>query len=310
MRGVSAAVAFCVLLSWTGRSRADYFYTTLVPFGSNVGTAYGINDQGDVVGNYVTSGGASNGFLYSGGGYTSISYSLFTGTSVAGINNLGSMVGFYYLPFDSNPGGFRIDGGVINGLEIPDSRYTQALGVNNLGQIVGLFEGTRGGRHGFIVDGLTYKQIDVGADTTLSGINDKGDMVGSYLGMDGFYHGFVYHPDGTFDTITVAGATETHAMGINQLGQIVGYYVDANGVAHGFLNVGGNITTIDASNALGTYVYGINSQGSIVGEYLGAADSTFHPFLGTPTPEPASIVSAVIGLTLAAAGLAWGRRAG
>lgn len=301
MRGVSTmVVAIGVLSPFAGQARADYLYTTLAPFGSNIGTAYGINDQGDVVGNYVGPHGESNGFLLAGGTYSSISYGVFTGTSVAGINNLGSMVGFYYLPFDSNPGGFRVDGGSINQFEIPGSRYTQALGLNNLGQIVGLFEGTVGGRHGFTSNGLTFKQIDVGADTNLFGINDKGEMVGSYLGMDGLYHGFLYHPDGTFDTITVAGATETHARGINQLGQIVGYYVDAAGVAHGFLDVGGKITTIDAPGATGTYVYGINSRGSIVGEYLGAADSTFHPFAGEPAPEPASIVSATIGLACTA----------
>jgi len=309
MRGIWVlTVSIGVLLLSAGRAQADFLFTTLMPFGSNIGTAYGINDQGDVVGNYVTDHGESNGFLLAGGTYTSISYGVFTGTSVAGINDVGSMVGFYYLPFDSYPGGFRVDNGSINQFEIPSSRYTQALGINDLGRIVGLFEGTVGGRHGFVSDGLTYKQIDVGADTSLSGINDKGEMVGTYLGMDGLYHGFLYHPDGTFDTITVAGASETHAMGINQLGQIVGYYVDDNGT-HGFIDIGGQFTTIDAPGALETYIYGINSQGSIVGEYLGAADSTFHPFLGTPTPEPASIISAVVGLAFMAARLAWGRRA-
>src|SRR5262245_28140651 len=121
MRHISAIIiTLSMALSQEDRAQADFLYTTLVPPNSYASSAYGINDRGDIVGNYDTPGpgGESNGFVLSNGVYTPIVYGVLTGTNVTGINNAGSMVGYYYLPFDSYPGGFTVIGGTITGLNI------------------------------------------------------------------------------------------------------------------------------------------------------------------------------------------------
>lgn len=313
-RRFAIVVAMGLSFSHAVRVEAGYLYTTLTPPGADNGYAYGINDEGDIVGNYV-SDGASNGFLLSNGNYSTISYSLLTGTSAAGVNNAGSVVGFYYDIFDSNPGGFKQVGGQILGLEIPGSKYTQAWGINSQGQIVGLYEGQTGGQHGFLVDGPNFTRIDspFGSASNAFGINDLGNIVGTYLGEDGNYHGFLLS-GATYSTIDVPGAVSTHARGINQLGDVVGYYEDGAGDTHGFLLSGGVFTTLDAPGAVagpdgGTYAYGINSRGEIVGGYYGAGGA--QPFLATAVPEPASVLllAAGAGLLLAARPQGCGRRA-
>jgi probable HAF family extracellular repeat protein len=58
--------------------------------------AQGINDQGQIVGFYVDSSGATHGFLYSGGAYTTLDDPLGTGGTFAqGINDQGQIVGSY-----------------------------------------------------------------------------------------------------------------------------------------------------------------------------------------------------------------------
>jgi probable HAF family extracellular repeat protein len=308
-RRFAIVVALGLAFSHADRVEAGYLYTTLTPPDADNGYAYGINDKGDVVGNYV-SGGASNGFLLSKGIYTPISYRLLTGTSAAGINNAGSVVGFYYNIFDSNPGGFKQIGGQITGLEIPDSKYTQAWGINSQGQIVGLYEGRTGGQHGFLIDGPNFIRIDFlfGSATNAFGINDLGQIVGTYLGEDDNYHGFLLS-GGNYTMIDVPDAVSTYAQGINQLGDVVGYYEDSAGLNHGFLYSSNTFTTLDAPDATGgTYAYGINSRGEIVGGYYGASGA--QPFLATAVPEPASLLllATGAGLLLAACPQLRGRR--
>ncbi|WP_165246356.1 HAF repeat-containing PEP-CTERM protein [Paludisphaera soli] len=278
-------------------ARGGFAYTTLRPTGSVNGFAYGINDRGDIVGNYATAGGESHGFLLSGGAYSTVSYGLLYGTSVAGVNDAGDMVGYYALAFDSNPGGFKTFGGSTLPLNIPDARNTQALGINAAGRIVGTFEAADGRRSGFLVDGPNFTVLDApGASTTARGINDAGDVVGSYLGQDG-YRGFVLS-GGLYTTLSFADDVDTYATGINRLGQIVGYYEDAAGGAHGFLYSNGAFTTLDAPDAVGrTYVYGINASGRMVGAYLGA--DGFQAFTAVAVPEPASLSLLAGGLGLA-----------
>jgi len=94
-----------------------YTYTTIdVPFASGSSHAFGINDFGQIVGEYGGAGG-SHGYLYSGGTYVTLDDPLATvGTTAYDINNLGQIVGSYF----NNTGthGFLLTGGTYTTLDV------------------------------------------------------------------------------------------------------------------------------------------------------------------------------------------------
>lgn len=112
-----------------------YKYTTLDdPFANGgIGThAVGINNAGQIVGEY-SDGSGIHGFLFSGGTYTTLNDPLApTFTEVFGINGAGQIVGDY-VP----GGGFLLSGGTYTTLNPPGSVSTIAEDINNKGQIVG-----------------------------------------------------------------------------------------------------------------------------------------------------------------------------
>src|SRR5262245_14279555 len=58
-------------------------------------TAYGINSSGQIVGSYRDVSGATHGYLYSGGTYTTLDVPAATVTEARAINDLGQIVGTY-----------------------------------------------------------------------------------------------------------------------------------------------------------------------------------------------------------------------
>src|SRR5262249_2775103 len=89
-------MTLCLALSLEARVQADYIYTTLTAPNAYATWAYGINDKGDIVGNYnLTAGGTWKGFVLSNGVYTTIDNGSLLSTTVTGINNAGSIIGFY-----------------------------------------------------------------------------------------------------------------------------------------------------------------------------------------------------------------------
>jgi probable HAF family extracellular repeat protein len=71
-----------------------YTYTTIDDPLVNSIQAFGINDEGQIVGQY-TSGTNTHCFLYSGGVFTPIDDPLATDTFAGGINDNGQIVGYY-----------------------------------------------------------------------------------------------------------------------------------------------------------------------------------------------------------------------
>jgi probable HAF family extracellular repeat protein len=108
--------------------------------GSSGTAAESINNTGQVVGFYYDSNGHANGFLFSGGSFTTLDDPLGKLTYVTGINNEGQIVGTYY---DANfvSHGFLYTGYAANNpsggtyTTIADNVFFS--GINDLGQIVG-----------------------------------------------------------------------------------------------------------------------------------------------------------------------------
>jgi len=238
-------------------------------------SAYGINNAGVLVGNFVTVDGKLDGFLLQKG--------LFTDVIVPGVasddrgalndvNDLGQAVGAFADGETGIVHSFvRSKGGGFTVLQdVPDVVLTEATAINNVGDIVGFFFDAGFIPHGFILRGGVYTPYDYPGSTRtlLTRINDRGQITGIRRDPDAHRRGFVLQ-DGVTTTIDVPGSRNTRTHGINNLGQIVGYYDDAALISHGFLLKDGVYTTIDFPGASDTALLDINDRGVISGTYDG-----------------------------------------
>src|SRR2546421_730183 len=119
----------------------------------------GINDSGQIVGQYRDSGGVHS-FLFSGGTFTAINDPSATGPTFAyGINDAGQIVG-YYTDSGNKFHGFLYNptNGSFTTLDDPlATGGTTALGINDKGDIVGSFNN---GSHGFLYRNGAYITLD------------------------------------------------------------------------------------------------------------------------------------------------------
>jgi uncharacterized membrane protein len=163
-------------------------YTTLRVPGSISTQALGINQAGQIVGNYD-----GHGFLFSGGNYTTLDVPGSKSTNAAGISVSGQIVG-NYTDTGSKSHGYLLSGGNFAMLDVPGSSSTAANGINGLGQIVGAYDN----KHGFMLNNGLYTTLDVPGSTATfaEGIDDFGDIVGYYQvnGVNGDVHAFIATP--------------------------------------------------------------------------------------------------------------------
>jgi hypothetical protein len=204
-----------------------------IPGVGSPSAAFGINDKGNIVGQY-TVGATTPGFYVSdsaGDNLTTINAPSGPDTvNAQGINSNGLIVGFY-LGTDGQVHGFMADiagasGGMLTGTPIADPTippvpgepgatfvFSQVLGINDSGIAVGYYGDSTTSQHGFLYDTHTGKYT------------------------------FVDDPAEAFNN----GVEVTQITGITNSGEITGFYTDANGVAHGFV---GNPVPEPASLAL------------------------------------------------------------
>jgi probable HAF family extracellular repeat protein len=216
------------LLSGAGYSS----YTTIGPR-ARITEAWGINDSGQIVGNYVV-GRTFYAYLYRGGSYIEIMGSgNGVPTSANGINNAGQIVGSY-AGFQH---GYLLSNGTYTTFDVPGAIGIYPFKINNSGQIVGVYGDANVISHGFLLSDGKVMSLDVpGAmGTAALGINDAGQIVGNYTAeARNRSHGFLLS-GGSYTTLDVPGSISTILVDINDAGQIVGSYLDAAGMGHGFL---------------------------------------------------------------------------
>lgn len=245
------------------------------PSGSISSNALGISDTGVVVGTFSNSMvddgsgnlvlGPSQGYIYSGGSYTTFNVTGALSTHLRGISSDGRYVAGYYAT-SSVPGvGFVYDlaGGVLTNLSLANSLFTIAQGVNNAGNVVGsdTLIGPPTARPGWIYDAAT----------------------------------------GTRSDVTIPGAPRTAVRTISDSNDIAGWYIDAAGDQHGFVGPLSGYQQIDFAGASQTYIEGANNAGWIVGGFSTGGTNP-RAFIGTPVPEPTSVALVVLALGLAARG--------
>jgi uncharacterized membrane protein len=128
--------------------------------------AFGINDSGDVVGDYVANGEVPKGGAKS-----------------------------------QNPprhGFLRSSNGHFSRFDVPGAYLTIGEGINNAGAIVGVYVLSDGKLHGFVLNnGVVFTTVDVpdskngkAQQTEINSINANGEIVGYYIDSHGVHHGF------------------------------------------------------------------------------------------------------------------------
>jgi len=253
-----------------------------------------------------------------------------TETSAYGINNAGTVVGYYADETGAYRGFSRTAAGVYTILHCPGAANTLASAINNVGTIVGTgTDADYNALDGFSFSGGTYTSLN-GNPTWPNGINDAGTIVGDAIyspGMEidacginnaGVIVGIYIDDSGihghsltgtTYTLLDYPGAIMTNAYGINNHGDIVGTYVayvDDSYLQHGFVLSGGAYSTLnlDSFGDSGAFARGINDGGMISGTYRDA-EGLSHGFLATPIPEPAPVPEPVtiLGVFAGCAGL-------
>ena len=310
------------------------FHALPVYPGDNQSTAYGVNDQGDVVG---ASGDPYNGqhaFLYSNGQITHLA-GVGSTSQAAAINDNGQIVGTGSSINNGAAGPFRFDGtsytnlsngtqgsvaainqtgdaggtlgnnavrfnanGTVTNLGALSSFLSSVKGINNAGVVVGFNSATG---HAFRADASGIHDLG-----TISGsgssqafaINNNGVIAGSSTTASNQTHAFTNINDVFTDLGVLSGNTTSAAVAINDLGQVIG----SSGTSSASVPVlfqNGQIYDLNAvTTGLGDFqlrnVYAISNTGDIVG--VGGSAGVVRAFLLTPNAAPVPEASTVIGL--------------
>jgi uncharacterized membrane protein len=222
-------------------------YSPVAPetiLGSDWSQAYKSNDPGDKVGIYLDSSGFSHGFLLQQEVLTTIDYPGASDTIPFGINNSGTVVGYWDL-VDAGGNtiayhGFIWKNGTFTQFDYPGAVDTSLNGIDDKGDLIGGWDAGIASitNHGFLCNNgkcSAYVPPFPGAVWIQpNDINDDADIVGMWQDAGGSYHGFLLTAQ-SFTSFDYPGATTTEAWGINNAGQIVGRHFDSDGVVHGFL---------------------------------------------------------------------------
>jgi probable HAF family extracellular repeat protein len=239
-------------------------------------SANGINDSGQIVGQFIDANGVAHGFACDGNSFCQLDYPGSAGTSLLGINNLGQIVGMFTTLAATY--GFLYDRGTFSPpLTYPNAgNLTVANGINDRGEIVGVFQDAAPGGHSFYYKAGNYYALDYpGArETAAEDINDNGQIVGDFPDGRGT-HGFVFLENaGIFSPpLDYPNTTVTGLHTINNGGQIVGTFNDARGNQQPFLCVAGQLNPIQIPGATTAAINAISDRGEVVGNFQSAGGS-------------------------------------
>jgi len=121
---------------WDPSSQSYSFFA--VPGAPQYSTyADGINNKGQIMGNYFDTNGVAHGFLKEGESYTTIDVPGATSTYAYSINNSGTLAGLWFNLSGWAEGFVRTSDGVFTVVDFPGSLETSLGGVNDRGDICG-----------------------------------------------------------------------------------------------------------------------------------------------------------------------------
>jgi hypothetical protein len=268
---------FLAMLLTPSLAFAQGTYTQIDYPGAAQTACYAINTAGDVVGTYVLPTGQDGGFIYSQGSYTSVVYKnlstgltgindvgqasgiagthgfvydiqtqqftpvMYPGTHLTlphGINNAGTVTGWYYQHKSSYPRAFELTSSGYVDIDPPGGFNTYVWDLNNLGEVVGY---TSTGQSHQYSENFSYYQGTYGVihipdapQASVIGINDNDSTVGDYVPPGVEVAGFIYQ-NGILQTVQFPGTLLTYLSGINNAGEVVGtFYFNGSDTEHCF----------------------------------------------------------------------------
>lgn len=242
-----------------------------IDFPTAIGTgAFGINNRGDIVGEYTDSTPFRrvHGFLLKGGGFQTIDppHSVFS--QAFDINDSGQIVGIFEDPL-GNSFGFLFDGVTYTTIHFPGSQFTFAQGINNKGQIVGEFD-----NGSFIFSDGSYTFLN-GPTTDFVeafGINTAGQIVGDIATTRFGLFGFIASPPVSVINLAIASTNPQNAP-VNSAIPLV----------------------IKVSDQSGLPVPGISITFSITQQPLGAVGTTLNAFAASTASDGTASTQLTLG---------------
>lgn len=262
----------------------SYSITNIGTLGGTSSSAYGINNNGQVIGSSdITGNTASHAFLYSDGTMQDLG-SLGGNSSIAyGINNNGQVVGKSDINGGSISHAFFYSSGIMQDLGTLGGSASAAYGINDSGNIVGLSNMTGDSAyHAFLYSGGAMQDIGSADERSAAyGINTN-DQVTGFDGRHAFlYSGNIKQDLGTFE----GGPNFSSASAVNNSGQVVGWSssIQNPSEGHAFLYSNGVMQDLGTFGGAASEAFGVNNRGQVVGSsfYKGehADNGILHGFL-------------------------------
>jgi hypothetical protein len=276
------------------------FRTVDVP-GATGTQVNGVNQHGVVAGTYVGQNHDSFGFIQDGTNLVTLNYPGTSGvTTVASLNDRGTVIGYYTDPNNAAHGWIRSSDGSFSPINDPlagsgQFQGTLPFGINDSGTVVGGYIDANGIFHGFIDKNGTSTTVDApqagtgpGQGTFFAAVNDPGAITGAYLDVNGISHGIV-DTRGVIRSFQAPGSTGpgeggTQSNGISNSGALDGYYGKTATTAYrGWLESGGQFTSLNDpdAGAGGTLPLGISQDGKTAWGFYFDANGVTNGFIAT-----------------------------
>ena len=225
--------------------------------------AFGINNNGSIVGSFRDASNRSHAFVYDGRNFTQLDYPGAVRTFAYKINDAGQLVGAYVDTVGLTHG-FSYFRGKFTPINFPGSIDNTAIarGINSRGDIVGMYDLTVDITHGFIYQDGQYHTLDTpfAQQTDVLDINDLGEISGYFWDdpFNGPFPGFLLDRNG-FSRFNFPASSDTFIWSVNNQGSHAGTFFDQ------FFGFDGYVMIHDYPHEVYTPVFGMNDTGQIVG---------------------------------------------
>lgn len=304
-----SSLAATLLLTAVTLSAESFTYQTIAAPGAMSTNPVGIDDQGQIVGNYTNSLG-TYGFIDTGGTFTTLAGVTVINTSSNGTLLVSTANGFatyfngkyspitipgypylpppYFQPFPVTPTAIDNSGQIVGNAEL-EAWEAQFLVNGNQLTLLSLVDG----EHQIQANGLNNQAVIVGTQVVV----DHGQPFGGGA-LPSF--GAIYNSAaGNWTLVQAADSLDTNFSAINNSDQIVG---SAAPYAYppydqAVLYSGGVFTYLAVPNTPESAATGINDLGEIVGNTLNQGFLAI-PETNTAVPEPITGAMGILGLAV------------